>query len=104
MLVVGISRLFIQNKRSVITGLMVATLGLLVNSGFWWRYSVMIKERFDPVIAGQHKLYRAKVFVDIAVVIALASVVVMPNHSITKYVDALGCIIVSVYLLYNGLI
>lgn len=62
MLVVGISRLFIYKiSGSVITGLMVATLGLLVNSGFWWRYSVMIKERFDPVIAGQHKLYRAKV-------------------------------------------
>ncbi len=104
MFIVGVSRLFIYKiSGSVIMGLIIATLGLLVNTGFWWRYSAMIRERFDPIIAGQHKLYRAKVFVDTAVVVALASVVVAPNHPIIKYIDALGCIIVSVYLLYNGL-
>lgn len=104
MLVVGVSRLFIYKiSGSVIMGFIIAILGLLVNSGFWWRYSAMIRERFDPIIAGQHKLYRAKVFVDVAVVVALASVVVAPSHPITKYIDALGCIIVSIYLLYNGL-
>ncbi|MFW5647574.1 MAG: cation transporter [Candidatus Alkaliphilus sp. MAG34] len=104
MLVVGIGRLFTYKvSGSVIMGLAVATLGLLVNAWFWWRYSFMIREEFDPVIAGQQKLYRAKVFVDTAVVIALASVAVAPNHPAIKYIDALGCITVSAYLLYNGL-
>ncbi|HZK57887.1 MAG TPA: cation transporter [Clostridia bacterium] len=103
MLVVGISRLFIYKvSGSVIIGLAVATLGLLVNAWFWWRYSFMIREEFDPVIAGQQKLYRAKVFVDIAVVTALASVAIAPNHPVIKYIDASGCIVVSAYLLYNG--
>ena len=103
MFVVGVIRLFIYKvSGNVIMGLVVAILGLSVNSWFWWRYSTMIREEFDPVIAGQRNLYRAKVFVDIAVVIALISVTIAPNHPATKYIDALGCIIVSFYLLYNG--
>ena len=103
MLVVGISRLFIYKiSGSVIIGLLIAVLGLLVNAWFWWRYSSIIREKFDSIIAGQQKLYRAKVFVDIAVVAALASVVIAPNHPAIKYIDAVGCIMVSIYLLYSG--
>lgn len=103
MLVVGVSRLFVYKvSGNVIMGLIIATMGLSVNAWFWWRYSTMIREEFDLVIAGQRNLYRAKVFVDIAVVIALTSVTIAPNHPITKYIDAIGCIIVSFYLLYNG--
>lgn len=103
MFVIGVSRLFIYKvSGSVVIGLVVATLGLLINAWFWWRYSYMIREKSDPIIAGQQKLYRAKVFVDTVVVTALASVVIAPDHSATKYIDALGCIIVSIYLLYNG--
>ena len=103
MLVVGVSRLFVYKvSGNVIMGLIIATMGLSVNAWFWWRYSTMIREEFDLVIAGQRNLYRAKVFVDTAVVIALTSVTIAPNHPITKYIDAIGCIIVSFYLLYNG--
>ncbi|MCK9267678.1 MAG: cation transporter [Alkaliphilus sp.] len=103
MFVVGVIRLFVYKvSGNVIMGLTIAILGLSVNSWFWWRYSTMIREEFDLVIAGQRNLYRAKVFVDTAVVIALTSVTIAPNHPITKYIDALGCIIVSFYLLYNG--
>jgi divalent metal cation (Fe/Co/Zn/Cd) transporter len=54
------------------------------------------------VIAGQQKLYRAKACVDLCVVTALTSVVIAPGHPVTRYIDALGCIIVACYLLYNG--
>ena len=103
MLVVGIIRLFVYKvSGNVIMGLIIAILGLSVNAWFWWRYPTMIREEFDLVIAGQRNLYRAKVFIDIAVVIALTSVTIAPSRPITKYIDALGCIIVSFYLLYNG--
>ncbi|MFA5523252.1 MAG: cation transporter [Tissierellales bacterium] len=103
MFVVGVARLFVyEASGNVIIGLIVAFLGLLTNSWFWWRYSNMLDEDFDPVIAGQQKLYRAKSCVDLCVVIALTSVAVAPHHPVTKYIDALGCIIVAFYLVYNG--
>lgn len=103
MLLVGISRFFVYKVGgNAIMGLIVAVLGLLVNTWFWLRYSTMLKEKFDEVIAGQHKLYRAKVFVDVAVVIALAAVTIAPYHPATKYIDAVGCIIVALYLVYSG--
>lgn len=103
MLIVGISRFFVYKVGgNPIMGLVVAILGLLVNAWFWFRYSSMLKEKFDSVIAGQYKLYRAKVIVDLAVVVALASVTILPNHPVTKYIDAIGCIIVALYLIYSG--
>lgn len=103
MFVVGVSRLFIYRiSGNVIMGLSVAVLGLLVNIWFWRRYSIMVREEFDFVIAGQLKLYRAKVFADVAVVAALTTVTIIPNHFITQYIDAFGCIIVSFYLFYSG--
>lgn len=104
MLVVGITRLFVfKSSGNVIMGLIIAVLGLLTNSWFWWRYHTMNQEAFNPVIAGQQRLYRAKASVDLCVVMALISVAVAPSHPLTKYIDALGCIIVAFYLLYNGI-
>lgn len=103
MLIVGVVRLFVYKANgNVIMGLIIAVLGLLTNTWFWRRYSRMVKESFDPVIEGQQKMYRAKASVDLCVTIALTSVTVIPTHPITQYIDALGCIIVAIYLLYNG--
>jgi divalent metal cation (Fe/Co/Zn/Cd) transporter len=103
MLVVGITRLFVYKANgNVIMGLIIGVLGLMTNAWFWWRYTRMTREQYDRVISGQQKLYRAKACVDLGVVIALTSVAVAPNHPMTQYIDALGCIIVACYLLYNG--
>lgn len=103
MLVVGVARLLVYEANgNVIIGIIIAVLGVLTNTWFWLRYRSMTREQFDPVIAGQQKLYRAKACVDLCVVIALTSVAVAPNHPMTQYIDALGCIIVACYLLYNG--
>ncbi|SHI89202.1 cation transporter [Lutispora thermophila] len=103
MIVVGVFRLFIYNANgNVIMGLIIAALGLLTNSWFWWLYRKMTQEKYNQVIAGQEKLYRAKTCVDLCVVTALTSVAIAPNHPATQYIDAIGCVIVAFYLLYNG--
>lgn len=103
MLIVGVIRLFVYKASGNVTmGFIIAVLGLLTNTWFWWRYSSMIQEKFDCVIEGQRKLYRAKAYVDFCVTIALALVMIVPNHPLTQYIDDLGCIIVAIYLLYNG--
>lgn len=87
---------------SVTLGLVIAVLGLLTNTWFWFRYRALAREQFDAVIAGQRELYRAKSCVDLCVVIALSAVAVAPLHPATRYVDLLGSVIVACYLLWNG--
>lgn len=104
MFIVGVFRFFIYKANgNVVLGLIIAILGVITNLWFWWRYRNMIREKYNSVIAGQEKLYRAKASVDICVVSALTSVSIAPNHPVTQYIDALGCIIVAFYLLFNGI-
>lgn len=104
MLFVALSRLATFEPGGKVTlGLVIAVLGLLMNSWFWWRYTSLTREQYDPVIAAQQQLYRAKAFVDLCVVIALAAVVIAPAHPVTRYVDILGSVVVAGYLLWNGL-
>jgi len=104
MLVIALSRISaFEPGGNVMMGLVIAMLGALMNSWFWWRYSVLGREQYSAVIAAQQKLYRAKALVDLCVVTALAAVVIAPFHTATPYVDLVGSIFVASYLLWNGL-
>jgi divalent metal cation (Fe/Co/Zn/Cd) transporter len=104
MLIVGLFRFFVYAvSGNVVMGYIIAVLGLITNAWFWWRYRIMNKESYDPVIEGQHKLYRAKTCVDLTVVTALTSVLIAPLHPATQYIDAGGCVIVAFYLAYTGI-
>lgn len=102
---VGIRSLFIyQVSGSVVAGLVIAVLGLIMNTLFWLRYRSMTREQADTILSAQQRLYRAKAFVDTCVVIALFAVVLAPEHPATRYIDALGSVVVACYLLYNGIV
>jgi len=104
MLVIALSRMSAFEPGGKVTmGLAIAMLGALMNSWFWWRYTVLGREQYSAVIAAQQKLYRAKALVDLCVVTALAAVVIAPFHPATPYVDLVGSIFVAGYLLWNGL-
>lgn len=103
MLVITFSRLSDSAAGgSVTAGLVIAVLGLVTNTWFWKRYSVLTREHFNPVIAAQQQLYLAKACVDLCVVAALAAVAIAPAHPLTPYVDISGSIFVAIYLLWNG--
>lgn len=87
---------------SVLLGLTIAVLGLIVNLGFLHRYSVLSRQSMSMIIAAQRRLYLAKVFVDIGVVLALGTVAVFPSHTVTRGVDTVGSIIVAGYLLWSA--
>lgn len=103
LLAVGVIRLFVQQAggRSVL-GLVIAALGLVVNTAFFFRYRGIVRRQYDAVIAAQQKLYQAKAIVDVCVVAALAMVTFLPLHPATKYIDAVGSMAVALYLLYSG--
>ncbi len=102
--IVGVSRLFeFRASGSVIPGLIIAVLGMLTNGWFWHRYHTMGKKHPDPVIAAQKRLYRGKTCVDTCVAVTLAAVTILPDHPVTRYIDAIGTMAVALYLLYNGM-
>lgn len=105
MLIIAVFRLFSYEPNGNVTmGLVIAVLGLLTNTWFWFRYRALTYEHFSVVMAAQQKLYRSKSFVDFCVVTALTVVEIAPAHSATRYVDILGSVIVACYLLWNGFI
>lgn len=105
----GVAMIFIAlfssgtEKGNVIPGLVIAVLGVITNSWFWFRYSRLNQEKPNAILAAQSRLYSAKSLVDTCVTIALVFVAAAPAASATRYVDLGGSIIVAAYLLINGI-
>lgn len=91
-------------KGNVIPGLVIAFLGLVTNSWFWIRYTSIYKQNGDIILRAQSQLYRAKSFVDAAVFAALLVVTIAPRSAAAYWVDIIGAVIVSIYLVINGII
>ncbi len=92
-----------EEKGNVIPGLVIALLGVVANTLFWRKYSRLNKAEPNAIIAVQARLYRAKSLVDGCVSIALISVAVFPASKISFYLDFIGSVIVSVYLIWCGI-
>ncbi len=104
LLMLGIT-LFSENrdKGNVSLGLVIAFLGVVANTIFWFRYRKLAKSEKSAILEVQSRLYRAKSFVDGCVTIALFAVMIAPLSLISYYLDFIGSAIVSVYLGYSGM-
>ncbi len=87
---------------NVYPGMIVAFLGLVVNSWFWQRYAWMTREQYNPITDAQRRLYRAKALVDTCVIFALSAVAFFPGYPATRYIDTLGSVILALYLLWSS--
>lgn len=91
-------------KGNVIPGLVIAGLGVVVNTWFWFRYRRLDKKTPNPILAVQARLYRAKTLVDAVVSAALITIVVAPDTSAAYFMDKAGSLFVAGYLVVNGVI
>ncbi|OQB51219.1 MAG: Cation efflux family protein [Firmicutes bacterium ADurb.Bin146] len=104
----GIAMVFVTlfnsgvKKGNVIPGLVIALLGVVANTLFWIRYSKLSRENPDAILSVQSKLYFAKMLVDICVTLTLIVIVMAPDAKITYYIDLVGSLLVSLYLVLNG--
>jgi divalent metal cation (Fe/Co/Zn/Cd) transporter len=89
-------------KGNVVPGLVIAILGVITNSWFWFRYRSLDRAKPDAILAVQSKLYRAKTLVDLCVTAALLFIALAPGSPGAWYVDLGGSLIVSLYLMING--
>ena len=92
-----------EDKGNVIPGLAIAVLGVIANSIFWIKYTRINQTEPNAIMAVQARLYRAKTLVDSSVTIALLSVLIAPQSSISYWLDLIGSMIVAVYLLWCGI-
>ncbi len=92
------------DKGNVLPGLVIAILGVITNSWFWFRYRSLDKAEPNAILAVQSRLYRAKSIVDVCVTAALVSIVVSPGSAFSYYMDIAGSIAVAAYLIINGVI
>jgi divalent metal cation (Fe/Co/Zn/Cd) transporter len=83
-------------------GLLIALLGLVVNTWFWRRYGALEREVPNALIGSQRRLYRAKVAVDACVIAALGTVLVAPQQPLAAIVDVGGSLAVAAYLLWSA--
>ncbi|MBQ9122787.1 MAG: cation transporter [Lachnospiraceae bacterium] len=91
-----------KDKGNVIPGLVIALLGVVANTIFWRKYTSLNKANPNPILEVQARLYGAKSLVDSCVTVALLSVVIAPEATITYYIDLVGSVIVAGYLIYCG--
>ena len=79
-----------REKGNVIPGLVIAGLGVVVNTWFWFRYRGLNKRTPNSILAVQSRLYRAKSLVDCAVSAALATVVIAPGSDAAYFMDPIS--------------
>ncbi len=104
-LLVASLRFFISSPSGNVTmGLVIAILGLLTNSYFFFTYRSLANKDHDPIIISQAKLYSAKACIDFAVVFALSALTIAPESPYVKYIDILGSLVVAVYILHKGIL
>jgi hypothetical protein len=80
----------------------VATLGLVVNAGFWRRYAHLERATPDPIVTGQRVLFRAKCLVDAGVVASLATSLLASGKPVARATDLAGSLVVAAYLLWSA--
>jgi len=91
------------DKGNVITGLVIALLGVVANTLFWRKYSRLNKAEPNAILAVQARLYRAKSLVDGCVSAALLTVMLFPNTPLAFWFDMIGSAVVAVYLIWCGI-
>ena len=102
--IMAVLALTVQNteKGNVIPGLAIAVLGVVANSIFWVKYTRLNKTEPNAILAVQARLYRAKTLVDISVTVALTSVLIAPQSTVSYWLDMIGSLIVAIYLAWCG--
>ena len=90
------------DKGNVIPGLSIAVMGVIANTLFWRKYTLLNKKEPNAILAVQARLYRAKSLVDTCVTIALLSVTMLPGSPVSAWLDRIGSVIVALYLIWCG--
>ncbi len=91
-----------SEKGNVIPACVIAFMGVVVNSTFFFRYTNHYKRTGNSILGVQGRLYGAKSLVDICVTTSLLMIIIFPGAMISEIFDRIGTMVVSLYMLYCG--
>ena len=91
-----------SDKGNVISGFIIALLGVIANGIFWRRYTHLAKQENYPILKVQASLYRAKTLVDSVVTITFIIIMCVPHSNIASIFDQFVTIFVALYLIWSG--
>ncbi len=109
MCISGLSMLIISftsgdtDKGNVLPALIIAALGVVANTIFWRRYASLYRKQGNAILGVQARLYGAKSAVDVCVTAALAAVLAFPGTKASYWIDCVGSVIVSLYMIRCGI-
>jgi divalent metal cation (Fe/Co/Zn/Cd) transporter len=109
MCISGLSMLVISfiatdtEKGNVLLAMLIAFFGVVANSIFWRRYTLLFRKQGNAILGVQARLYGAKSAVDVCVTLALAAVLAFPGTKASYWIDCIGSVLVSLYMLRCGI-
>ncbi len=109
MCISGLSMLVISfiatdtEKGNVLLAMLIAFFGVVANSIFWRRYTLLFRKQGNAILGVQARLYGAKSAVDVCVTLALAAVLAFPETKTSYWIDCIGSVLVSLYMLRCGI-
>ena len=92
-----------EDKGNVVPAMIIAFLGVVANGLFWRKYTALARSRDNALLGVQARLYGAKTVVDICVTSALAAVLIFPGTRIAWWMDKVGSLLVSLYMIRCGI-
>ena len=90
------------DKGNVIPALVIAVLGAVANSIFWYKYTKLNRLEPNEIFKVQSRLYRAKTLVDSCVTGALIAVLINSESTVSYWIDLVGSVVVALYLMWCG--
>ena len=92
-----------EDKGNVVPAMIIAFLGVVANGLFWRKYTALARSRDNALLGVQARLYGAKTVVDICVTSALAAVLIFPGTRVAWWMDKVGSLLVSLYMIRCGI-
>ncbi len=86
----------------LIPGLIIASLGFLVNGWFWQQNYRLNNRESTPVFEAQWRLYRAKTLIDFFIIITLIMDMTLSSNLWPIYIDFFASLVVACILLISG--
>ncbi len=92
-----------EDKGNVIPALCISSTAVIANGLFWRKYASLYKKSGNAILGVQARLYRAKALVDTGITIPLAVVAIRPGTGAAGYLDTIGSVLVSAYMIWCGI-
>ncbi|MDZ4787306.1 MAG: cation diffusion facilitator family transporter [bacterium] len=88
---------------NIFWGILFTLLSIVGNAYVWIKSTVLHQRQPSPLAKSQAGLFRAKTFVSVVVLVSLSLSYFFSNTNIALYIDPLGSLVISGFMLYSAI-